>query len=139
MLRLSRTSAPFTTIGIESMSVYPQSMYGQTPYGVSGYPPRPPAVFQHQYYQPPQPQQPPPPIYHVDPNSFRRDFTSRLSNLTFNSRIHIQDLSLMAQDHPQFASIVVQCIDQHLRQVSIISRFSLKYTFQVGEINRDWD
>lgn len=124
------------------MSVYSQSMYGQTPYGaVPGYPPsRSPAVYQHQYYQPPQPsQQPPPPMYHVDPNSFRRDFTSRLSNLTFNSRIHIQDLSLMAQDHPQFASIVVQCIDQHIRQVSTTPRFPLGYTFWVGEINRAWN
>src|SRR6266508_1267479 len=106
------------------MSVYPQSVYGQPPYGtVPGYPPpRLPTVYQ-QYYQPPpppqQPQQPTPHIYHVDPASFRRDFTARLSNLTFNSRIHIQDLSLMAQDHPQFASVVAQCIDQHIRQVSI--------------------
>ena len=104
------------------MSVYPQS-YGQPPYGaVHGYPPsRPQTLYQQHYYQSPQPQPlgpPPPPAYHVDPASFRRDFTSRLSNLTFNSRIHIQDLSLMAQDYPQHASTVAQCIDHHIRQVS---------------------
>jgi pre-mRNA cleavage complex 2 protein Pcf11 len=94
-------------------------MYGQPPYGVHGYPPsRPQTLYQQQYYQHPQPQPPPPPVYHVDPASFRRDFTNRLSNLTFNSRVHIQDLSLMAQDYPQFASVVAQCIDHHIRQVS---------------------
>ena len=104
------------------MSIYPQSMYGQ-PYGtVHGYPPsRPQALYQQHYYQPPAPTPPQPPVstvYHVDPASFRRDLTNRLSNLTFNSRVHIQDLSLMAQDYPQFATIVGQCIDHHIRQVS---------------------
>ncbi|KAF9534212.1 hypothetical protein CPB83DRAFT_843868 [Crepidotus variabilis] len=107
--------------------VYPQSIYGQPSYGV----PVPgfsaqratPASYQQHYFQPPpppQPQQqaaPPQPLFHSDPNSFRRDFTSRLSNLTINSRVHIQDLSMMAQDHPHFSSIVAQSLDHHIRQV----------------------
>ena len=116
--------------------IYPQSVYGQQSYGppMPGFAPqRPPAVYQHQYYQPPPPpQQPPPPMIHSDSNAFRRDFAHRLSNLTFNSRVHIQELSMMAQDHPQYSHVVSQCLDHHIRQVEEAS------CCDYSGLNKDW-
>ncbi|KAI0353595.1 hypothetical protein OH77DRAFT_1458232 [Trametes cingulata] len=96
------------------MSLYPQSSsYGhQMAYPPQGYgapvpPPNP-------YYAPPQP---PPVFQHFDPNTFRRDYSTRLSNLTVNSRPIIQSLSMIAQEYTQFADVVVQCIEQHIRRV----------------------
>ncbi|KAI0719620.1 hypothetical protein C8T65DRAFT_635929 [Cerioporus squamosus] len=95
------------------MSLYPQSTaYTQMAYPAPGYgapvpPPNP-------YYAPPPVAQP---VYHVDPNMFRRDYMTRLSNLTVNSRPIIQSLSMIAQDYSRFADVVVQCIEQHLRRV----------------------
>ena len=99
------------------MSLYPQSTaYTQLAYPAQGYgapvpPPNP-------YYAPPVPQ----PVYHVDANMFRRDYMTRLSNLTVNSRPIIQSLSMIAQDYSRFADVVVQCIEQHLRRVSLVFR-----------------
>ncbi|RPD67228.1 hypothetical protein L226DRAFT_529606 [Lentinus tigrinus ALCF2SS1-7] len=95
------------------MSLYPQSTaYTQMAYPVQGYgaPVPPPNPY---YAPPPIPQ----PVYHVDPNVFRRDYMTRLSNLTVNSRPIIQNLSMIAQDYSRFADVVVQCIEQHLRRV----------------------
>ncbi len=96
------------------MSLYPQSTaYTQLAYpAAQGYgAPLPPP---NPYYAPPPVPQP----YHVDPNMFRRDYITRLSNLTVNSRPIIQSLSMIAQDYSRFADVVVQCIEQHLRRVS---------------------
>ena len=96
------------------MALYPQSTtYTQVPYPTPGYgaavpPPNP-------YYAPPAAPQP---VFHLDPNTFRRDYMTRLSNLTVNSRPIIQTLSLIAQDYSRYADVVVQCIEQHLRRVS---------------------
>lgn len=96
------------------MSLYPQSQgYAQVGYAHAG-----PA------YPPVQP--PPPPAYfaatqamfYADPTHFRRDYTARLGQLTFNSRPHIQSLSMIAQDYTRYADIVVQCVEQHIRRVS---------------------
>lgn len=97
------------------MSVYPHpqsSAYGQ-PYAVPSYsqPPPPP----HPYPYPPQP------VYHLDPNMFRRDYVARLSELTVNSRPIIQGLSVLAQEYSRFADVVVQCIEAHIRRVSLFS------------------
>ncbi|TFK91474.1 hypothetical protein K466DRAFT_582774 [Polyporus arcularius HHB13444] len=95
------------------MSLYPQSTaYTQLAYpAAQGYgAPLPPP---NPYYAPPPVPQP----YHVDPNVFRRDYITRLSNLTVNSRPIIQSLSMIAQDYSRFADVVVQCIEQHLRRV----------------------
>jgi hypothetical protein len=62
----------------------------------------------------------PPPVYHVDPNTFRRDYTMRLAELTINSRPIIQNLSMLAQDYVRFAEIVAQCIEAHIRRVSFL-------------------
>jgi pre-mRNA cleavage complex 2 protein Pcf11 len=43
----------------------------------------------------------------------------RLAELTINSRPIIQHLSLLAQDFTRFAEIVVQCIEAHIRRVSL--------------------
>ncbi|KAI9001076.1 hypothetical protein BD414DRAFT_473529 [Trametes punicea] len=92
-----------------SSPAYHQLAYPPQGYGV---PMPPPNV----YYAPPPPA--PQPIYqHFDPNSFRRDYITRLSNLTVNSRPIIQSLSMIAQEYTRFADVVVQCIDQHIRRV----------------------
>ena len=66
------------------------------------------------HFAPPPVQQP---VY-LDPNTFRRDYMTRLANLTVNSRPIIQSLSMIAQDYSRFAEIVVQCVEQHIRRVS---------------------
>jgi len=98
------------------MSVYSQNMYGQPSYSGSSYVPPPPAHAGY-YYNPPQ-QQPAPAPYALDAISFRRDYTHRLSELTFNSRPLIQHLSLLAQDYSRFSDIVGQCLEAHIRRVS---------------------
>ncbi|KAI0638119.1 hypothetical protein C8Q77DRAFT_1089437 [Trametes polyzona] len=97
------------------MSLYPQSAYAhQMPYPAQGYgAPMPPP---NAYYPPP-PTTPQPAYQHFDPNTFRRDYASRLSNLTVNSRPIIQSLSIIAQEHTRFADVVVQSIEQHIRRV----------------------
>ncbi|EJF61180.1 hypothetical protein DICSQDRAFT_86616 [Dichomitus squalens LYAD-421 SS1] len=95
------------------MSLYPQTTtYTQMPYPAQGYgaavPPQP------SYYPPPPAPQP---VFHLDPNMFRRDYMTRLANLTVNSRPIIQTLSLIAQDYSRYADVVVQCIEQHIRRV----------------------
>jgi hypothetical protein len=99
-----------------SMSLYSQNLYGQPSYGAPSYSSPAPAPGGYYYSQPPA--QPAPPNYHVDPATFRRDFMSRLSELTFNSRHIIQHLSLMAQEYARFSDIVGQCLEQHIRRVS---------------------
>ena len=93
------------------MSLYSQSLYGQSSYGGPSYSSAHPASY---YHQPP----PAPPAYTVDAASFRREYMTRLSELTFNSRPMIQHLSMLAQDSSRFADIVAQCIEEHIRTVS---------------------
>ncbi|KAF8974458.1 hypothetical protein BDZ97DRAFT_1690202 [Flammula alnicola] len=99
------------------MSLYSQNLYGQPSYGSPSYSsPPPPAPGGYQYYQQ-LPPQPPAPTYPLDAASFRRDFASQLSKLTFNSRPIIQQLSMYAQDYARFADIVAQCLESHIRRV----------------------
>jgi pre-mRNA cleavage complex 2 protein Pcf11 len=100
------------------MSLYPQNLYGQMPFPGPSY-----SQVGYQYQQLP----PPPPVYHVDPASFRRDYTSRLAELTVNSRPIIQNLSMIAQEYSRWAEIVAQCLEAHIRRVSrsIFSTFFL--------------
>ena len=89
--------------------------YHQLAYPPQGYaapmpPPNP--------YYPPAPSVPQPIYQHFDPNSFRRDYATRLANLTVNSRPIIQSLSMIAQEYTRFADVVDQCIEQHIRRVS---------------------
>lgn len=92
------------------------SLYQQPDYR---YPPRFPGPAQPFYHQPPPP--PPAPVsqpfYHVDPVTFRRDYSTRLAELTVNSRPIIQSLSMLAQDYSQYSSIVAQCLEAHIRKV----------------------
>jgi len=69
----------------------------------------------------------PPPMYHLDPNTFRRDYSQRLAELTINSRPIIQNLSMYAQEFTRFAEIVAQCIEAHIRRVSAVRFTSLHY------------
>ncbi|ETW83891.1 hypothetical protein HETIRDRAFT_62543 [Heterobasidion irregulare TC 32-1] len=77
----------------------------------------PPATYPFQPH--PSYQYPPPSssLYMVDPNTFRRDYTMRLAELTVNSRPIIQNLSMVAQEYSRWADVVVQCIENHIRQV----------------------
>lgn len=59
------------------------------------------------------------PIHHHDPASFRREFTNYLAELSFNSRPIIQGLATVARDHTRFADVVVECIENHIRGVSL--------------------
>lgn len=101
------------------------SMYSQVPaaYPQGIYPPasgyQQPAVSGYSYPQlhPSQPSVPAP-VYHVDPLSFRRDFTARLAELTINSRPIIQSLSMYAQEYARWADVVAQCIQTHIRRVA---------------------
>ncbi|KAI9063314.1 hypothetical protein FKP32DRAFT_1628211 [Trametes sanguinea] len=68
-------------------------------------------------YYPPPPPAPQAAYQFFDPNTFRRDYVTRLSNLTVNSRPIIQNLSMVAQEYTRFADVVAQCIDQHIRRV----------------------
>lgn len=100
------------------MSLYPPTQ--SQGYGAVAYPPQ-------GYGQPSMYAQPPPaynfappaqPVFHVDPTSFRREYSTRLAELTVNSRPIIQNLSMLAQDYSRFADVVVQCIESHIRRVS---------------------
>lgn len=105
-------------------SVYTQSLYGQPSYGGPSFsaplPPPPPMMpsgypqYQYQYHQPPAP-------VFLDPVAFRREFASRLSQLTVNSRPIIQELSLLAQDYSRYAETVAELIEGHIRRVSVDS------------------
>ncbi|KXN86429.1 hypothetical protein AN958_10291 [Leucoagaricus sp. SymC.cos] len=104
------------------MSLYSQNYHGQPSYGGHTYAaPAPQSGYQYQY-----PQQPlhPQPMHHtpshsvfIDPATFRRDYSSRLDQLQFNSRPVIQSLSFYAQEYSRYADIVAQCLDSHIRKV----------------------
>lgn len=99
------------------MSLYSsQNSYGQPSYSQFSQPITH-SGYQYQYQQPPIP--PPAPVYHHDPISFRRDYTNRLAQLNVNSRPIIQNLSMLAQEYSRFAEIVAQCLQSHIRQVSL--------------------
>lgn len=55
----------------------------------------------------------------MDPVSFRRDYMGRLAELTVNSRPIIQNLSMVAQEYSRYADVVTECIEQHIRRVSL--------------------
>lgn len=87
-------------------------------FGANTYPP-----FQHQHN--PYAQQPAPPTYGYaqppfafDANSFRREYSARLSELTMNSRPIIHNLSMMAQAFTRYSDIVADCLQAHIRRVS---------------------
>lgn len=102
------------------MSLYSQSYYGQPSYGGPTY--AAPAAYQYQYPQQPGhpqpiPHSPPHPVF-IDPAAFRRDYSSRLDQLQFNSRPVIQSLSFYAQEYSRYADVVAQCLESHIRKVS---------------------
>ena len=97
------------------MSLYSQNLYGQPSYGGPSYSSPPSAPYPQLYHHSPPVT---PPTYHVDGTSFRREYMTRLAELTFNSRPMIQHLSMLAQDSSRFSDIVAQCIEAHIRRVS---------------------
>lgn len=107
-----------TTICISSgtMSLYSQNQFYPQPYPAPGYP-QPPAHSAYHYQQPVAPA----PVYLPDPVTFRRDYSTRLAELTVNSRPIIQNLSMLAQEMSRYAEIVAQCLEAHIRRVSHLS------------------
>ncbi|KAL9712870.1 mRNA 3' end processing factor [Leucoagaricus gongylophorus] len=100
------------------MSLYSQNYYDQPSYGGPTYAvPAPQSGYQYQYPHHPPPHISPQPVF-IDPASFRRDYSSRLEQLQFNSRPIIQNLSFYAQEYSRYADIVAQCLDNHIRKVS---------------------
>lgn len=117
--------------------------HAQGYYGApSSYPARPPFVpplapaygAPAQFHYPPPLPPPPMPmpmlqpqrqqhLFFRDPEHFRSEYMNRLSHLTQNSRPQIQDLSMLAHDHPHFCDIVVDCIATHIRRVSRLFHF----------------
>ncbi|KAG6869287.1 hypothetical protein C0993_000040 [Termitomyces sp. T159_Od127] len=95
------------------MSLYSQSHYGQPAY--SHYQSPTHHGYPYQYQQLP-PQIPPAPVY-LDPASFRREYTTRLAELTVNSRPIIQSLSMLAQEYSRYPEVVAQCLEAHIRRV----------------------
>lgn len=77
------------------------------------------------YYTAPTTQQQQPPA--LDENSFRSLYTQRLGALTVNSRPIIQDLSMLAQNYPQMAHIVVESIERQVRMMSAPFKLPLFY------------
>jgi pre-mRNA cleavage complex 2 protein Pcf11 len=90
------------------------SVYHQPPHHYYGHPPPAPVNYGYNSYQQ---HSPPPPVYHVDPSTFRRDYSNRLAELTVNSRPIIQSLSMLAQEQARFSVIVGQCLQAHIRRV----------------------
>ncbi|TFY83951.1 hypothetical protein EWM64_g78 [Hericium alpestre] len=87
------------------------SQFHPPAYGQVGYPPSIPThPSPYQYAASP-------PAYGADPNIFRRDYSSRLAELTVNSRPIIQNLSMVAQEYSRWADVVVDCIEAHIRRV----------------------
>jgi pre-mRNA cleavage complex 2 protein Pcf11 len=110
------------------MSLYSQNGYGHMSYGGPSY------TQNSGYYQPPAA---PAPFYHVDPNTFRRDYAGRLAELTINSRPIIQSLSMIAQEYTRFSGIVAQCLEAHIRRVST-SHFSTISTLHYLVLRHPW-
>lgn len=68
----------------------------------------------------------------LDENSFRSLYAQRLGALTVNSRPIIQDLSMLAQNSPQMAHIVVDCIERQVRMVSCMTFFLNRFALYSG-------
>ncbi|KAK0468209.1 uncharacterized protein EV420DRAFT_1503373 [Desarmillaria tabescens] len=97
------------------MSLYQQSYYSQPAYPTTAFSP-PILGYGGPAYPYPSPF-PPAPVHHADPVSFRKEFTSRLAELSVNSRPIIQGLSILAHEYTRFADIVAQCLENHIRRV----------------------
>ncbi|PBL02396.1 hypothetical protein ARMGADRAFT_980989 [Armillaria gallica] len=97
------------------MSLYQQSYYTQPAYSAPAFSPPLPG-YGGPAYPYPSPF-PPAPVQHVDPASFRKEFTNRLAELSVNSRPIIQGLSILAHEYTRFADIVAQCLENHIRRV----------------------
>ena len=110
------------------MSVYPPpSHLQQAPYP---HPAFPSISLQYGY---PQPVQQPIP-YFSDSIQFRQFYAHKLRGLTENSKPAIHGLSMIAQDFARWADVVVQCIENHIRRVSVL--FPPTYLTQSGLVSR---
>lgn len=92
----------------------------QQPPRVPQYPPQ-----QHQQFSGYYSSNPQAPAF--DENSFRSLYAQRLGALTVNSRPIIQDLSMLAQNYPQMAHVVVDCIERQVRTMAPPFKLPLFY------------
>jgi pre-mRNA cleavage complex 2 protein Pcf11 len=60
----------------------------------------------------------------MDPHTFRQYYASQLATLTVNSRPIIQHLSHLASEYQRMSHIVAQCLESHIRVVSLLFKFS---------------
>ena len=111
---------------LSSRNRFTMSMYQQQVPQHYGHPSYPPSPFQHQHQHQPAPYPPQPgPAYgygypSFDASSFRREYSTRLSELTMNSRPIIHNLSMMAQNFTRYSDIVADCLQAHIRRVSVL-------------------
>lgn len=98
------------------MSLYSQSHQYAQPYPSANF--SQPPIHGGYQYPPPAALPPSQPIFHIDPVTFRRDYSNRLAELSVNSRPIIQNLSMLAQEFSRYAEIVAQCLETHIRRVS---------------------
>jgi pre-mRNA cleavage complex 2 protein Pcf11 len=117
------------------MSLYSQSYYGQPSYTAPSF--TQPQLHHGYQYQYPPALAPPPPIYHVDPATFRRDYSNHLAELNVNSRPIIQNLSMLAQEFSRFAEIVAQCLETHIRRVSHLFPLNVYVSFTFSTVQYD--
>jgi hypothetical protein len=62
----------------------------------------------------------PPPLQHIqDPEALRHEYKRILVDLTFNSKPIITNLTILAQENKQGASMIVREIEQQIRTVSV--------------------
>lgn len=102
------------------MASYSQPSYQQPYYGTPYQQPPPAPMMGGGYYGAPQGYpMPQAPVYQMDAASFRREFTTRLAELNVNSRPLIQGLSTLAHDHVRYGDIAAQCLEAHIRRVSV--------------------
>ncbi len=57
-------------------------------------------------------------------NEVVEEYKSTLAELTFNSKPHINMLTMLADDYREHATEIVQAIEQHIKKVYILRLFN---------------
>lgn len=62
----------------------------------------------------------------ADAEEVVEEYRSSLADLTINSKPLISMLTMLAEDHSQYAQHIVQLIEQHLQKVLLYTFFSVR-------------